>query len=137
MALEPDVVVTEWPVALFGLDASVIYTFRTEGAQDYEFGNALKLNGAVSVKVLELLKGILVYATLEANAVFEDKDEQDGHRVDQSGASILFLTPGLRVEGKDRRWVAYVSAPLPAVQERPSGHQDLDYSILTGITFRF
>ena len=123
-------------LGLFHLDSSVIYTIRTEGAQDYEFGNALKLNGAVSLQVAEWLKDIRAYLTLEANAIFEDKDKQEGETVSDTGATLLFLTPGLRVQGGDR-WVAYVSAPLPAVQNRPSGHQDLDYSVLAGISFLF
>ncbi len=123
-------------LGLFHLDSSLIYTIRTEGDQDYEFGNALKLNGAVSVKMAQWLKDIRVYLTLEANAVFEDKDKQEGEKVSDTGATLLFLTPGLRVQGGER-WVAYVSAPLPTVQNRPSGHQDLDYSILAGISFLF
>jgi hypothetical protein len=123
-------------LGLFHLDSSLIYTIRTEGAQEYEFGNVLKLNGAISAQIGEWLKKYRLYLTLEANAVFEDKDKQHGETVEETGGTFLFLTPGLRLQGGDS-WVAYVSAPLPAVQNRPSGHQDLDYSILAGISFLF
>jgi hypothetical protein len=82
------------------LYASAFYRENTEGALDYEYGDALLVNAAVEVPLGHGLGGArLARLTpgFELNFRYAGHDLADGERFDDSGGAILYATPSLRV----------------------------------------
>ena len=82
------------------LYASAFYRENTEGALDYEYGDAILANAAVEVPLGHAL-GSARLARLttgfELNFRYAEADRADGERFDDSGGAILYAAPSLRV----------------------------------------
>lgn len=83
------------------LYASVFYRVNTEGSLAYEYGDVLLANAALQVPLGHALgRPALSRFTpgFELNFRWAQYDEFGGQRYRDSGGSILYLTPSLRVE---------------------------------------
>jgi hypothetical protein len=82
------------------LYASAFYRENTEGALDYEYGDAILANAALEVPLGHAL-GSARLARLttgfELNFRYAEADRASGERYDDSGGAILYATPSLRV----------------------------------------
>ncbi len=83
------------------LYASAFYRENTEGALDYEYGDALLANAGLEVPLGHAL-GVARLARFtsgfELNFRYAGYDHEEGERFDQSGGAILYATPSLRVQ---------------------------------------
>jgi len=120
----------------WSLGGDVIYTFKTEGAQGYELGDVTQLDLRTRYALRE--PGIFpnVHLTGEVNLQFVQKDDKRGKEVFDSGAEILFLTPGVDVDLNDTASV-FFSFSVPVYQDRGGEHSEIDYQLKTGVTLNF
>ncbi|MHB8881503.1 MAG: transporter [Thermodesulfovibrionales bacterium] len=95
------------------LDGNILYMMATKGSQETDLGDTLNLNVAVSWRAIQ--KEVSVDLVLEANAEWKQKQKIGGIRDDNSGDTLLLLSPGLRLAFKNNM-MAYVSAGFPVVQ---------------------
>ncbi len=112
------------------LYASAFYRENTEGALDYEYGEAILANAAVEVPLGHALGSARLarYTTgFELNFRHAEADRVDGERFDDSGGAILYATPSLRVGLPELRAEAPPSlrfaAQLPLTQTWLHGEQ--------------
>lgn len=82
------------------LYSSTSYRVNTEGSLDYRYGDVYLANFAVEIPIGHVL-GVeqLDWLTLgsELNFRWADKDEVDGENFDDSGGSILYFSPSVRI----------------------------------------
>src|SRR6185436_7015554 len=98
------------------LDTSAQYTLRTE-ADDFKLGDRIDAGTAIAYRFTEdIQKFPQVSAFAEANVRYLFKSEEDGEDDPNTGGTVLFLTPGVRI-GFTRNLSFTVSSPLPVVQE--------------------
>ena len=115
------------------LEGGILYTLKTQGARDYEFGDVLEL-GAFSSYALKPIGQFPNYRlTGEIKARFIKKDKDKGSKVSSSAGEVLFLSPGLQMD-INKQMSAFISAPIPVSQNRGGEHSELDYSVLAGIS---
>jgi hypothetical protein len=126
------------------LYSSVFYRVNTEGSLDYEYGDVLLANVAVQVPLGHALKtGFLnpFTAGFELNFRYADFDEFRASRFDDSGGSILYLTPSLRVQlpwpwegiGPSLR----AAVQIPATSSWLHGFQEEDPIWFAGLQYTF
>jgi hypothetical protein len=115
------------------LYTSGFYRLNTEGSLDYEYGDFFLINTALHIPLgdafeQEILRPYTV--GLELNFRYADNDEVNGVRYDDSGGSILYITPSLRSrlpwssEGKGP-WLRG-SVQIPATSGWLDGNQQED-----------
>ncbi len=120
----------------FTVDGSIIYQLKGSGAQDYEFGDIVRANidGSYAVREsgkypgLELLAGI--------NAQFAEKDHKDAEKINDSGGTTVFFSPGLSSQLTERL-NSSATIMLPVLQNLGRDHQEVDYNILFSIGYNF
>jgi hypothetical protein len=72
---------------------------------------------------------------LEVNGEWHDKQSTAGVRDPNSGGTVVYLSPGVRVSVD--KWSGYVSLGIPVVNE-PNGIQpEPSLRIITGVSFAF
>lgn len=80
-----------------GLFADAIYTFKLEG-DDYRYGDSLRYDLGLTYAVLGgKPREHFLWAVLELNGEWTDRDHLDGLRLTDTGGRILWLSPGLRL----------------------------------------
>ena len=126
------------------LYSSVLYRVNTEGSLDYEYGDVLLANAGMLVPLGHALElAFLNPFTLgfELNFRYSDFDDFRGERFDDSGGSILYLTPSLRVqlpwpwEGRGPSLRAAVQ--IPATSSWLHGFQEEDPIWFAGLQYTF
>lgn len=95
------------------VDANLLYTLATEGAQSTDLGDALLYNLALSWRLPEAGHGhgggashsshshLALDLILEANGEFRAKEEVAGVKDPNTGGNLLYLSPGVRLSGRD------------------------------------
>ena len=122
----------------------MLYRVNTEGSLDYEYGDVLLANAGVDVPLGHALKkGFLnpFTAGFELNFRYADFDDFRGERFDDSGGSILYLTPSLRVQlpwpwewrGPSLR----AAVQIPATSSWLHGFQEEDPIWFAGLQYTF
>jgi hypothetical protein len=130
----------EWG-SLYG---SASYRVNSEGSLHYEYGDIFLANAAVQVPLGHALgQSLLDRFTLgfEANFRWADYDKVSGERYDDSGGSILYLTPSLGVR-LPWPWETGVpslraSVQIPATSSWLNGFQKEDPTWFAGIQASF
>ena len=72
---------------------------------------------------------------LEANLVYKGKNEANGIDDNDSGGTILYLSPGLQYVAK--RWIAEGIVQLPVLQNLNGNALESDYVLRAGVRFNF
>ncbi|MBI5631315.1 MAG: transporter [Elusimicrobia bacterium] len=116
----------------FQADADISYRRNTK-ADDFKFGDALEQNVSLQYRIWPRVlqaEGLpnYLYGVLEANNVYQAKNEAGGVTDGDSGGYQLFLTPGLQWVTK--RAVFEFAAQLPAVQSLNGTALRTDYRLL-------
>jgi hypothetical protein len=114
------------------IDANILYTLITEGTQDTDLGDMLNFNLAYTYRVLQ--GDPTVDVTIEANSLWKAKEEVKGEKDKHSGGTIVFISPGLRVNIM-KRLNAILSIGIPVIQDLNGEQNDVDYRIVSGINF--
>ena len=133
-----------------GYHANLLYNLTTEGDQDTELGDAFFYNAAVTYRLSGGARNdhghhhtaarahphFMVDAMLELNGETRAKNQIDGEDQDNSGGTLLYLSPGIRLS-HTRGLSAFVSYAVPIVSD-PNGEQaDPDYRLVGGISLNF
>ena len=116
--------------------SDLIYHVKTEGAQQYEFGDVLRVDLATSYALREVGQFPNVRLTGELNAQFLDKDRSRTGKVFDSGGQVFFLTPGVSVD-LTKHMAAFFSVPVPVYQNRGGEHSEIKYGLITGFSWHF
>lgn len=95
------------------LDANIMYTIATKGTQETDLGDMLNYNVAASYRALN--GGVELDLVLELNGEWKQKQKIAGIRDENSGETILLLSPGLRLS-LWKNTMAYVSVGFPVMQ---------------------
>ena len=96
------------------LDANVLYTVATKGAQDTDLGDIFHYNAALSYRVLKNTS-LAWDLIIEANGEWKQKERIAGVKDENSGEHVLFLSPGTRLS-INKQWSAYLSVGFPVFQ---------------------
>jgi len=100
------------------LDGSVSYQANT-AANDFERGDVARLDLSYQHRVAprDLAGGVpdFVYAVLESNVVWQDRDEAAGRQVADSGGTTWYLAPGIQYVTK--RLVFEAAVQLAVAQD--------------------
>jgi len=129
------------------LDASLLYTIATKGAQDTKLGDRASYNLAISYR----LGGEGDHhhgdssashshggwdAVLELNGDWEGKQAVGGITDPESGGNVVYLSPGLRFASSSG-WSAYASFGVPIIQHIRLSHGERDYRLISGVSWAF
>jgi hypothetical protein len=120
------------PLERSSIDANILYTLITEGTQDTDLGDVLNFNLAFTHRVVQGAPAIDVI--IEANTLWKAKEEVNGEKDKHSGGTIVFLSPGVRVNIMNRL-NAVLSIGIPVIQDLNGEQNEIDYRIVTGINF--
>lgn len=118
------------------IDASLSYTYRTEQG-DYKIGDLALLSAAVAYRFTE---NVSIFPQtslfLEAHVRHLQRNEEDGEKIRNSGGTVLFLSPGLRVGFSDR--VSFTISPqIPVLQALHDEQQRTLFKVAMGLTVTF
>jgi len=113
-----------WISGRVGVYGEGIYHLNTSHEQ-VDFGDAVSYNLAFGYRLLpvvyETYPSPQLNAYLELNGTTTGKSSRGGRTVDDSGGTLLFLSPGIQYVG-GRRWLIEGSFQFPIVNE-PNGTQ--------------
>ena len=126
------------------LYTSFLYKINTEGSLDYEYGDAFLANVAIDVPVGHAIKvpalNWLRFST-QLNYRWADKDQSENENFNDSGGSILYISPGLAMTlpwFRDQQApVLRVSTQVPVTSSWLNGQQHEDPVWAAGVLMRF
>lgn len=141
------------PLNSWSFDVSLLYTLATEGSRDTDLGDVLHGNASVSYRLGNGREGSHSHAEgtgahpphyshlawdliLEANGEWQAKQKIAGARDGNSGGSLVYLSPGVRVSVYDR-CSAYLSMGVPVHENRNGVQHEVDYRVIAGIDASF
>jgi hypothetical protein len=113
------------------LDADALYTFATEGTQKTNLGDLFNYDLAVSYTALS--RPVVLDLIIEANGEWKQKQETDGEKDENSGGTVIFLSPGMRLSWSNN-WAAYLSAGFPIAQNLNGDQNETDMRVLLGFS---
>jgi len=118
------------------VNGDLIYTFKTEGHNGYEFGDTLRFDLGTSVRLMKEERFPSVRLTSEINVHLAKRDrDREGNKVFDSGGVVFFLTPGISVD-LNRETTMFFLTPIPIFQDWGGEHNELKYGLIAGISFR-
>jgi len=127
-----------WQKLAWEVDADGGYRFnnRDEG---FEFGDAAFADASFQYRIWprELGPGVpgFLYAVLETNVEWREKDRAGGRVDANSGGWRWFVDPGIQYVAK--RYVLEAVVQLPAVQELHGNALETDYQVRAGFRWNF
>lgn len=116
------------------LDGSCLYHMKTEGTQDYTFGDMVRATVSATFNVISEEKKPTLNFISEMISQFANKDEHANETVYDSGGTTLFFAPGISSQIMEQLKVT-LSAPIPFYQALGGQHQELDFSIIFSIGY--
>ena len=99
------------------LDASTIYTFRTEH-DGFQVGDRFDFGAAIAYRITESIKTFPQYSVFgEFTGVWlgEDDSDEEGENPN-SGGTTLYLSPGLRIRFNEQ-WSLTTAISIPVMQD--------------------
>lgn len=137
----------------WSFDISLLCILATEGSQDSDLGDVLHGNASVSYRLgsadepghshPEAAEAHAPHPPrlawdliLEANAEWQAKQKIAGVRDGNSGGSVLYLSPGVRVTAYDR-CSAYLSVGIPVREDRNGIQHEVDHRVIAGVDLSF
>ena len=130
----------------FSYHANILYNKTTEGSQSTEIGDALSYNAALTYRLgLEddhdhtshdhnniETTGVTWDLLIELNGETRAKNEISGFKDENSGGSIIFLSPGVRVSSG--LFSGFISVGMPIIEDQNGKQTDIDSRIVAGIS---
>jgi hypothetical protein len=122
--------------AALTLDASALYTFRGE-RYDYRLGDRLDLGTSLAWRVCGDAKtfpqvSLVAEATLRHIAKSEEEGDKDGN----TGGTVLFLSPGLKVSFTEKI-AGSIGIQLPVLQDLNGRQVETQFRLITGVSIAF
>ena len=118
------------------LDGTVLYHLKTEGTQNYEFGDIVRVTTGVTLNVADGEKKPTLNLISEVISQFANKDKQDGETIRDSGGTTIFIAPGISSQ-LTKNLKTTLSAPVPVYQALGGIHQELDFNVLFSMSYSF
>ncbi len=120
-------------------DFNLTYQFNTE-AHNFEFGDTLKYNIAYLRRIWpkELPEeGVYtpLFAVLELNGVWNQRNRDESGSVTASGGNTIFLSPGFQMITK--HYIAETSIQIPVLQKLNGTQVETDYVIVASLRFTY
>ena len=113
------------------LDADILYTVATKGAQETDLGDLFNYDISLSYAVVSM--PIVWDLILEANGEWKQKQKIEGVADDDSGGTVIFLSPGMRFSwGKTAS--VYLSAGFPITQDLNGNQNETSIRTLIGFS---
>lgn len=107
------------------LTANSIYVFKTEGDQDFEFGDVVSAS-LLADYLLNPQQQTKTRLGLDANIQYEQKQKDTGVKVTDSGGTTLLLGPVLSLSAHEH--ILFAGSFLAPVYQNLGGvHQELDF----------
>lgn len=114
----------EW--SLISFRGNGLYFFKTEGDQDFEFGDLFTSYIFIHYLLNSQSERLKVRPGIDMNFQIEEKQEEEGIEIDDSGGTTLFIGPALTVEVNDH--IKLLGNVLfPAYQNLGGRHQEVDF----------
>lgn len=124
------------------LDTNLLYTFVTEGGQNTDLGDLLNYNVGISYRLggkvnpqhsqesathhdHALHTHFAWDLIFEINGELRQKQKVGGNKDKNSGGSLVYLSPGVRLSVGDR-WSSSISVGLPVIQELNGKQHETD-----------
>src|SRR3989338_4276857 len=114
-----------------GLLGNVAYVFKTPGGQDFEFGDLFSTSLLLDYALNPQSKFFKTKIGLDLNLQHEQRQEDKGATVADSGGKTLLLGPAVVVEGSKNISV-FSSFHTPVMQNLGGVHQELDFAWTAG-----
>lgn len=117
-------------------DASVVYTFVTEGKQHTDLGDIFTYNAALSYRVLGqsgqsyLPPDFAIDLIAEVNGEWRDKEKTRGDYDKNSGGNIVYISPGIRVAVAHNASLGF-SFGIPVVKDTNGYQVEPEYRLIT------
>lgn len=122
--------------AALTFDASALYTFRGE-RYDYRLGNRLDAATSLAWRVCGDAKSYpQVSLVAEATLRHVQKSKEGGEDDDDTGGTVLFLSPGVKISFTERL-AASVGVQLPVIQNVNGSQVETSFRVMTGLSFAF
>ena len=102
--------------------------FNTENDLNYQFGNAAILNTGLNYRLFEK-----VIVSGQINARVAGRDKFNGQDVPSTGSTMIYLTPGVRLESRDET-AFYAHLQLPIYQKVNEVNIVPDYGLQIGVS---
>ena len=126
------------------LYTSFLYKINTKGSLDYEYGDAVLANVAIEIPVGHAIKvpalNWLSFST-QLNYRWADKDQSENVNFNDSGGSILYISPGVAMTlpwfRNQQAPVLRVSTQVPVTSSWLNGQQHEDPVWAAGVLMRF
>ena len=107
--------------------ANAVYVFKSEGAQDYHFGDLLSTSVVADYLINPDSRLLQTKLGLDANIQYEQKHKDAGETIKDSGGFFLFLGPTVTVE-PCKNFGLTGTFMLPVVQDVGGIHQTQDFT---------
>lgn len=119
-------VVYQYTISPFIVRGNIIYVIKTEGDQDFEFGDLFSTSLFLDYVMNPSGNGFQVVIGLDLNFQYEEKQEERGLKVTDSGGTALFLGPALKVQLNDNVSL-FGNILFPVHQNLGGVHQEVDF----------
>ena len=121
------------------LDADLLYKINTE-ARDLELGDRLRYDLAYELRLFpqewpERGTPSQLYGVLEINAESAEKALSGGVELDDTGGTVVFVSPG--IQWVSQRVIYEASLQLPVVQNLNGDQVETDFAATAGIRVQF
>jgi len=131
-------VVLTWQTLKYQADAQLSYRVNNE-ANGFEAGNIARLDGSFQCRLWRTAAsgGVpdYLYGVMEANLIYQDKNQINGSDDFNSNGTRLFISPGIQYVTK--RWIAEAAVQIPVSQNLNGTALENDYVVRAGIRFNF
>ncbi len=121
-----------YDIERFSIRGNSLYTFRTEGDHDFEFGDLFTSYIFMNYLINPGCHPFKIRPGIDLNLQVENKQEEAGEEIEDSGSTTLFIGPALMLDVTDH--VSLLGNVLfPAYQDMGGVHQERDFIINLGV----
>ncbi|NOY62634.1 MAG: transporter [Gammaproteobacteria bacterium] len=120
----------QWQPDKLGSFVALQYRFNTENDLDYQFGDAVVLNVGLDYRVAKKIT-----VTGQLNTRIAERDEFKGEGVPSSGNTMIYLTPGIRMQSSQST-AFYAHIQLPLYQDVNEVNIVPNYGLQFGLSYR-
>jgi hypothetical protein len=118
------------------LDVSAQYTFRGEKF-DYQLGNRFDIGAALGWRIIGAAQTFpQVSLQAEANVRSVERSESSGEQEENTGGTVLFLSPGARVRFSEHAALS-VGVQVPVVQDLNGDQLETAFRFTTSVNISF
>ena len=134
----------------FSYHANILYNKTAQGSQSTEIGDALSYNAALTYRLgmgdshdpdhdhashdhtdLES-SGVKWDLLIELNGETRGKNEIAGIKDENSGGSVVYLSPGIRLSSG--KFGGFISVGMPVIEDQNGKQTDIDTRIVAGVS---